>query len=434
MCDNGNVCDGAEYCSPTLGCQADQPKVCLDSNLCNGTETCHPTLGCQPGINLVCDNGNVCDGAEYCSPTLGCQAGDALICNDNNVCTGTETCHPVQGCKSGIPLTCDDGNVCNGVESCSPTAGCQNGTALVCSNGNVCDGIETCDAELGCLPGMAMICDDQDVCNGLELCSPTLGCLAGSSLVCSDGDVCNGVETCDMDLGCLPGVSLDCTDQNLCNGTESCHPVNGCTAGIVFICDDSLPCTTDYCNPLLGCQVTIQPDGTSCPGGAAFKCVTGVCKCVPQCVGLECGNDQCGGSCGTCTSPKECVLGLCQSAGIDPEGTFTITPPVVYSCTGININIQSVSIVESGGAVTVTFYPTMCAPLTGTWNPTTKTVTAGSDVCWSGSCQHTYMFTATFTDNNNVTAFFRCTPQQGGMNLCPGCSTQIKNGLVGTRN
>src|SRR4051812_32369018 len=33
--------------------------------------------------------------------------------------------------------------------------------------------------------------------------------------------------------------------------------------------------------------------------------------CTPNCAGLVCGNDGCGGSCGTCTGDLRCVNGAC---------------------------------------------------------------------------------------------------------------------------
>jgi len=34
--------------------------------------------------------------------------------------------------------------------------------------------------------------------------------------------------------------------------------------------------------------------------------------CVPDCAGKECGNDLCGGSCGTCGNFEQCVQGSCE--------------------------------------------------------------------------------------------------------------------------
>jgi len=38
----------------------------------------------------------------------------------------------------------------------------------------------------------------------------------------------------------------------------------------------------------------------------------GLDVCVPACAGKECGDDGCGGSCGTCTGDKTCVEGKCK--------------------------------------------------------------------------------------------------------------------------
>lgn len=35
--------------------------------------------------------------------------------------------------------------------------------------------------------------------------------------------------------------------------------------------------------------------------------------CVPKCTGLKCGDDGCGGTCGTCTSGQSCTNGVCVS-------------------------------------------------------------------------------------------------------------------------
>ncbi len=51
-------------------------------------------------------------------------------------------------------------------------------------------------------------------------------------------------------------------------------------------------------------------DGDSIVDGDSV--VDGDVVCVPDCSGLECGDDGCGGSCGTCADPDEtCVNGIC---------------------------------------------------------------------------------------------------------------------------
>ncbi|MCP4251380.1 MAG: hypothetical protein GY778_30460, partial [bacterium] len=47
---------------------------------------------------------------------------------------------------------------------------------------------------------------------------------------------------------------------------------------------------------------------------------TGPFVCIPDCTGLECGDDGCGGSCGTCEPGESCISGLCFIAcNDDPE-------------------------------------------------------------------------------------------------------------------
>ena len=48
---------------------------------------------------VVCDNDNVCDGAESCDPSAGCRAGTPLVCDDSDPCT-VDTCDPASGCRS----------------------------------------------------------------------------------------------------------------------------------------------------------------------------------------------------------------------------------------------------------------------------------------------------------------------------------------------
>ncbi|MBI5547813.1 MAG: chitobiase/beta-hexosaminidase C-terminal domain-containing protein, partial [Deltaproteobacteria bacterium] len=43
--------------------------------------------------------------------------------------------------------------------------------------------------------------------------------------------------------------------------------------------------------------------------------VSSTCRCIPQCAGKQCGDDGCGGTCGSCQASQECVApGACVSA------------------------------------------------------------------------------------------------------------------------
>lgn len=107
------------------------------------------------GIERQCDDGDVCNGYEFCSPRLGCQAGPPLACDDGELCNGVESCDATLGCQSGTPAadgtSCSDGRVCTVADAC--TAGGCAGTPLTpadCSDG---DGTteDACVESFGCV-------------------------------------------------------------------------------------------------------------------------------------------------------------------------------------------------------------------------------------------------------------------------------------------
>lgn len=51
---------------------------------------------------------------------------------------------------------------------------------------------------------------------------------------------------------------------------------------------------------------------------APATCYQGGC-CTPYCDDLECGDDQCGGLCGSCSSSRHCEDGLCQDGTCEPS-------------------------------------------------------------------------------------------------------------------
>jgi hypothetical protein len=58
------------------------------------------------------------------------------------------------------------------------------------------------------------------------------------------------------------------------------------------------------------------PERQACVNGqdclfANDTCVSGFCICTPDCDALTCGDDGCGGTCGTCSGADTCYLGNC---------------------------------------------------------------------------------------------------------------------------
>ena len=103
-------------------------------------------------------------------------------------------------------------------------------------------------------------------------------------LDCSDNNSCT-TDTCDPVIGCQY-AQVDCNDNDACT-TDSCDPATGC-GHAALDCDDEDACTTDTCDPTSGCQhstiTCADPVCTSC------NPQTGSCDPLPelpaQCVQL----------------------------------------------------------------------------------------------------------------------------------------------------
>jgi hypothetical protein len=75
-------------------------------------------------------------------------------------------------------------------------------------------------------------------------------------------------------------------------------------------------------------------------------------ECTPRCAGLECGDDGCGGTCGTCASGSTCKAGVCESTAppagsCPPTGTTgnwvgAIAPQItLYECDGTPVRTHA---------------------------------------------------------------------------------------------
>ena len=84
-------------------------------------------------------------------------------------------------------------------------------------------------------------------------------------------------------------------------------------------------------------QVSCSGNGTCMPSGDTPVCACNEgyannpedplrCDCVPQCEGMQCGSDGCGGSCGNCPDGQSCDFGSGQCQG-DPDPSTTEPDP-----------------------------------------------------------------------------------------------------------
>ncbi|MFC1611625.1 PKD domain-containing protein [Myxococcota bacterium] len=76
-------------------------------------------------------------------------------------------------------------------------------------------------------------------------------------------------------------------------------------------------------------SVIAKDDHTHMAANVLFKWVTVTAVCTPDCTGKECGDDGCGGSCGSCTDPFVCDSGTCEC------------PADLEDCSGTCVDLQT---------------------------------------------------------------------------------------------
>ena len=330
ICGEDGCGDLCGSCEDFLACTSDgcvdgacsfniNPTNCLVGGVCYDDGDLNlevPCQQCSAGTDqdgwtvqadgIPCDGAGVCNNGSCCYPADNCTGKD---CGSDGcggmcgLCTGQEVC--LNDLCQCIP-DCT-GKEC-GDDGCGGSCGICPGPQDFCSNGICncapeCTGIECgddgCNGSCGACPG------PQDVCSsGVCTCQPDCigkscgddGC-TGSCGACNDGiqctdDSCNA-GTCEFLLqagNCLiSGACVPDGQVNATNVCESCQPTQS-TAGY-----------------------TPLPDGTSC--GVSKSCYLGqCCDYSAACTGKQCGDNGCGGVCGTCKSGKVCdeATGKCK--------------------------------------------------------------------------------------------------------------------------
>ncbi|MHC5111541.1 MAG: hypothetical protein ACYTHJ_16865 [Planctomycetota bacterium] len=407
-CDNGNDCDGVETCDLMLDCQPGEPVECDDMIDCT-VDSCDPETGecTYDPMDSSCDDGNECNGLEFCDPVFGCQEREPVDCDDGIPCTvdscdeeagecvnmpddtlcdnqvfcdGMETCDAQEGCIDGPDPACDDGVECT-TDACDVQTDACTYTPddSACNNGTYCDGEETCDPLEGCLPGTPPECDDGIDCT-LDMCNEQGDDCTHIPLndLCDNGVYCDGAEVCDPVEGCLAGPMRDCDDANLCTD-DSCDEDSGAclhtpnydtasyccnpaTGEIAPLSDDD-PCTDDVCDMLTG-EVshpfaeagTMCDDGQDCTGPDACD---GEGNCVGDDInGQPCQSDEdclagtCDTGIGECLCARELCLDVVPSQELDLGCLAADTPFIV------NVSVEFGPQVIAGGQFVIPYDPT----------------------------------------------------------------------------
>jgi len=280
-CSDGSVCTVSDACQGGI-CTPGAALPCSDANDCT-LDLCSPLTGCKHDANTgPCDaDGNPCTEGDYCS-AASCIAGTVKVCNDGELCT-VDSCSPLSGLchfdgAGADGKGCEDGSVCSVADGCLD-GGCKPGTPLSCDDKNDCTN-DTCDAAKGCQhTHNSAACDaDGNACTQNDTCADG-GCVAGSLKVCNDSNICTD-DACAPASGTCPfppvAIGFPCDkDGNVCTDKDSCQAGGICMAGPAKNCDDSEFCTTDSCDPTLGCQHVALADDVTC--AASQVCKAGKC-------------------------------------------------------------------------------------------------------------------------------------------------------------
>ncbi|OGH64423.1 MAG: hypothetical protein A2821_02800 [Candidatus Magasanikbacteria bacterium RIFCSPHIGHO2_01_FULL_41_23] len=185
----------------------------------------------------------------------------------------------------------------------------------------------------------AVDCNDGNVCT-TDACDAATGCKhTDNTAQCDDGNMCT-VDTCDGVDGCENAPMPDCcVGDAMCAGSEpagltadfrwGCTVNSGPPTGTCVSCLDSdgdgwcdSPTESD-------CDNTFDEDGDGLVDCADADCdndAACVVPCVPDCTGMECGDDGCGGSCGSCADGDKCNATFqCEE---EPRLSITWTAPM----------------------------------------------------------------------------------------------------------
>ncbi|MBL6976110.1 MAG: IPT/TIG domain-containing protein [Deltaproteobacteria bacterium] len=133
------------------------------------------------------------------------------------------------------------------------------------------------------------------------------------------------------------GVLLDQSTTANANLLHHVTPMGSCGGGKIWDFWENIGITGDAIMRLrVDAQGTCVPDctGLDCGnngcGGSCGSCPTGkVCQggqcedpgCIPDCAGKNCGSDGCDGVCGICQGDDVCTNGVCVDPGCQPDCT-----------------------------------------------------------------------------------------------------------------
>lgn len=187
---------------------------------------------------------------------------------------------------------------CGEINSCTYDSDCKNKAGTFCISGK-------CSSPKCTVATEKTDCVSGQICNGLS----------GSKALCIS---CSGEGLSSSNQCCRGLIYLtDKIGKGYCKDTSK---ASSCGDGICEGGEAHDNCSQDCaCTPTCSSSYYIKNCGDDGCGGSCGTCqrgqacLNGFCKCAPVCTGKQCGNDGCGGSCGTCLWGKCNLIGKCVS-------------------------------------------------------------------------------------------------------------------------
>ena len=161
--------------------------------------------------------------------------------------------------------TCDAAETCTGTSGTCPVDTFQPEGTICGSGPAACSAQDACDGSGTCLPhdfADNTPCNDGNACTIEDACSSTV--CAGIPRTCEDDNECTSNQ-CDPTLGCYFDPVSDgtsCNDANACTVEDAC--LAGECRGNTRNCNDENPCSSDSCDSMQGCLHDNLADDTAC--------------------------------------------------------------------------------------------------------------------------------------------------------------------------
>ena len=340
-CEICHACDGASACAPVLA--GDDPEdACGTCQVCGDEGACVPVeMGTDPdlecGMCKVCDGEGACGPVDYgIDPKEDCDETESAFCLTTGICNGEGACEIWAEGTICSEAKCQGfmyipQSICNGKGVCAPHPAVQcapytcNEEAVQCNTD--CQDTAECSTNYWCL-------DDE--------CQANPQCPVKTKLICNaqvPGSTL-GHQNDWTNYGCAPMVPYIGPDRIYSLTMENDTKITVSLQEAEF--DSALMLLQHACDPENACQAYadsfnaggeetlefiaiggvdyhLAVDGFSKEDKGDYKITVDCCEmsCAKE---DACGDDGCGGSCGTCGDAELCVQGVCHVCADDPGG------------------------------------------------------------------------------------------------------------------